>query len=238
MSIDLKKQTQQPQNNAAASLPVKPRIIYTPLAWTKQFLLIMSQSGEIGWHGVVEVVDRAKNIYKITDVIVYPQMVSGATVQTDELTYSNWLGSQPDDIFNGLKAHLHSHVNMGTVPSGVDEADKDKIVEQLRKDKPEQFYIFMIWNKRLEYSADIYDVGNGIRWGSKDVTVEIDGLGEINEWLSQATEQVTEKKEVKTWTWQKVSSFLIQPSVNKTYTSSAPVQSAAPSVNYYRGWDY
>lgn len=236
--IDLEKKPQQPQNNAAVSLPEKPRIIYTPLAWTKQFLLIMSQTGEIGWHGVVEVVDRVKNIYRIKDIIVYPQMVSGVTVQTDELTYSNWLGSQPDDIFNGLKAHFHSHVNMSTTPSGVDESDKDKIVEQLRADKPDQFYIFMIWNKRLEYSADVYDVGNGIRWGSKDVTVEIDGLGEINAWLEKATEQVTEKKEVKTWIWQRVSNFLVQPSVSKTYTSSAAVQSAAPSVNSYRGWDW
>lgn len=237
--MELKIQTQQPKNDlAAVTLPPAPTIIYTPLAWTKQFLLIMSQSGEVGWHGLVEVVDRDKNIYKITDIIVYPQMVSGATVTTDELVYSNWLGSQPDEIFNGLKAHFHSHVNMSTTPSAIDEADKDKIVEQLSPDKPDQFYIFMIWNKKLEFSADIYDVKHNIRWQQKDITIEIEGLGEINKWLEEATTDVKEKKEVKTWTYQRVMSFLIQPNASKTYTSSGVAPSAAPSVNYYRGWDY
>lgn len=237
--MELKIQTQQPKNDSVAvTLPPAPTIIYTPLAWTKQFLLIMSQSGEVGWHGLVEVVDRDKNIYKITDIIVYPQMVSGATVTTDELVYSNWLGSQPDEIFNGLKAHFHSHVNMATTPSCVDEADKDKIVEQLSPDKPDQFYIFMIWNKKLEFSADIYDVKNHIRWQQKDISIEIEGLGEINKWLEEATTDVKEKKEVKTWTYQRVMSFLIQPNASKTYTSSVVAPSAAPSVNYYRGWDY
>lgn len=237
MTLNIK--AQQPTEKAAAvSLPPAPRIIYTPMAWVKQFLLIMSQSGEIGWHGLVEVVDRDKNIYKITDIIVYPQMVSGATVTTDELVYSNWLGSQSDEIFNGLKAHFHSHVNMPTTPSGIDEADKDKIVEQLSPDKPDQFYIFMIWNKKLEFSADIYDVKNHIRWQQKDISIEIEGLGEINQWLADATAEVKERKEVKSWTYQRVMSFLIQPNANKTYTSSAAAPSAAPSESYYRGWDY
>ena len=230
-----KAQIQQPQVNIV--LPPSPRIIYTPLAWTKQNLLIMSQSGEVGWHGIVEVVDRGKNIYKITDIIVYPQIVSGATVTTDELVYSNWLGSQPDEIFNGLKAHFHSHVNMGVTPSGVDEADKDKIVEQLSKNKPEQFYIFMIWNKRLEFSADIYDVMNGIRWKNDDVTIEVEGIGEINKWLAEATAQVSERRKIETWTLARVSSFLIRPGSASVSTSSAAGQSAQRWEKSWRDWD-
>lgn len=209
------------QTKVEVKLPSKPRIVYSPLAWTKQTLLILSQSGEVGWHGIVE--NKGNNVFVITDVLVYPQMVSSATVTTDELTYSNWLGGQPDDIFPKIRAHFHSHVNMVVTPSGVDEKDKESIVSQMKEGR--DYYIFMIWNKRFEYSADIYDAVNGIRFGAKDITVEIEGLGEINAWLEKATENITEKKEVKQWIWQKVTSSLIHPnSPTVKYTSSAADQ--------------
>lgn len=224
------EQTKQPE----VKLPSKPRIIYSPLAWTKQTLLILSQSGEVGWHGIVEKEDN--NVFRIVDILVYPQMVSSATVTTDELTYSNWLGGQPDEIFPKIRAHFHSHVNMGTTPSGVDERDKESIVSQMKAGR--DYYIFMIWNKRFEYSADIYDGINGIRFGAKDISVEIEGLGEVNKWLEKATENITEKKEVKTWTWQRVSSFLIQPNSPTAvkYTSSGADQWGQQSAKYSRGW--
>ena len=221
------------QTKVEVKLPSKPRIIYSPLAWTKQTLLILSQSGEVGWHGIVE--NKGDNVFVITDILVYPQMVSSATVTTDELTYSNWLGGQPDDIFPKIRAHFHSHVNMGVVPSGVDEKDKESIVSQMKEGR--DYYIFMIWNKRFEFSADIYDAVNVVRFGAKDITVEIEGLGEINAWLEKATENITEKKEVKQWIWQKVTSSLIHansPTVVK-YTSSAAGQWDLPSSKYSRG---
>lgn len=224
------------QTKVEVKLPSKPRIIYSPLAWTKQTLLILSQSGEVGWHGIVE--NKGNNVFVITDILVYPQMVSSATVTTDELTYSNWLGGQPDDIFPKIRAHFHSHVNMGVTPSGVDEKDKESIVSQMREGR--DYYIFMIWNKRFEFSADIYDAVNGVRFGAKDITVEIEGLGEINAWLEKATENITEKKEVKQWIWQKVTSSLIHPNSPTVvkYTSSAAGQWDQRSSSYSRDWDY
>lgn len=216
-------------------LPSKPRIIYSPLAWTKQTLLILSQTGEVGWHGIVEA--EGDNVFRITDILVYPQMVSSATVKTDELTYSNWLGGQPDEIFSKIRAHFHSHVNMSTHPSGVDEDDKETIVSQMQEGR--DYYIFMIWNKRFEFSADIYDAINGIRFGTKDTTIEIEGLGEINAWLEKVTEGITEYKEVRSWSWQKVKSSLIQGSsqVRTGCTSSAAGQWGQPSSKYWPDWD-
>lgn len=222
------------QTKVEVKLPSKPRIIYSPLAWTKQTLLILSQSGEVGWHGIVE--NEGDNVFRIVDILVYPQMVSSATVTTDELTYSNWLGGQPDEIFPKIRAHFHSHVNMSPTPSGVDEKDKESIVSQMKEGR--DYYIFMIWNKRFEFSADIYDAVNGVRFSAKDISVEIEGLGEINAWLEKATENITEKKEVKTWTWQRVQSSLILPNspTATKYTSSAAAASEARWSSYSRDW--
>lgn len=185
----------------------KPRVIFTPEAFAKMVLLIMSSAGEIGWHGVVE--EEAENVWKITDVLVYPQTVSPATVDTDPQEYAEWLYGLPDEQFTGLKAHFHSHVNMPVYPSGTDNRDKEKIIEQFKEDV-DQFYIFMIWNKRLEFSADIFVTKTMTRYGAKDISLEIDGLGEVNDWIAKATENVKERKEVvtRTWTCQRVKQYL------------------------------
>jgi len=221
------------QTKVEVKLPSKPRIIYTQTAWAKQTLLVASSSGEIGWHGLVE--NEGDNVFRITDILVYPQIVSSVTVTTDELTYSNWLGGQPDETFHKIRSHFHSHVNMGVTPSGVDEKDKESIVSQMREG---DYYIFMIWNKRFEYSADIYDAVNGIRFGAKDITLEIEGLGEINKWLEKATENVSEKKKevIEKWTLQRVRNFLIQPNSQAAtkYTLSDADQWDQRSSSYSR----
>ena len=145
-------------------------IIETP-AWQKMVGLVNECDKEIAWHGLVE--KRAKGEYVIKDIIVFPQTVTGSTVTSDETKYSLWLMNQPDDIFNSIRCHGHSHVNMGTSPSGVDTQYQEDILNNLNT-----FYIFMIWNKKGEHWCAIYDVESNIVYHNDDIEIISPGTGD------------------------------------------------------------
>ena len=80
---------------------------------------------------------------------------------------------------------------MGVSPSGVDGRHREKILEQLEAD---MFYIFMVWNKRLEIHTLIYDMEKNILYEDKDVTVKLLGGEDMDIFLSDAREKVQNKK--------------------------------------------
>lgn len=162
-------------------------VAFTPSAYLKMQTLTKQCSTEVAAHGVVERLDAQH--YLIKDILVYPQKVTAATVAaTDD--YGPWLMDLSDDVFNNLRFQWHSHVNMGTSPSGVD----DNWYETLLKDV-EDYYIFMITNKRDECFVNVYDVAENLIYESSDITVTI--LSEDNcniiEW---AKTQLKEQLEV------------------------------------------
>ena len=75
-----------------------------------------------------------KDTYLISDILVYPQEVTGSTVTTDQNEYEMWLMKQEDDVFNNIRMQGHSHVNMSTSPSSVDLNLYDGILSQLDSD--------------------------------------------------------------------------------------------------------
>ena len=148
----------------------KAKVFFTPDAWRKMQALISDFNKEVAWHGVAyRDNDETKDNYYITDILVYPQEVTGATVNTDQEKYEMWLMNHDDEIFNNIRMQGHSHVNMGVTPSGVDTSLYDRILDQLDDD---MFYIFMIWNKRKEKTVKIYDLKKNILFETADVTVE------------------------------------------------------------------
>ncbi len=130
----------------------KPVIRFTDVAYTKMWKLVTGFSTEVGWHGVVKKLDNYT--FLIEDIMVYPQVVTGATVQTDQEEYSNWLMGQPDDVFNNIRFHGHSHVNMQTSPSGTDTTMYNSFLQALPKD---DYYIFFIMNKSGSLYKLVYD---------------------------------------------------------------------------------
>ena len=143
----------------------KCTVTFTPDAYLKMQALTRQCSTEIAAHGVVEKLDAQH--YLIKDILVYPQKVTAATVAaTDD--YGPWLMELPDDTFNHLRFQWHSHVNMNTSPSGVD----DNWYETLLKDV-EDFYIFMITNKRNEHFINVYDVTENLIYETSDITVTV-----------------------------------------------------------------
>ena len=145
----------------------KPRIIFTVEAYMKMKALINRTDTEIGWHGTVT---REGNNFTITDILVYPQIVSGSNVETDQKEYQDWLMKQPDEIFNKIRYQGHSHVNFGVVPSGPDEILYDRILQSLKKN---DYYIFMIANKRDQFTILLYDLKENTLYDKEDVTVDV-----------------------------------------------------------------
>lgn len=172
----------------------KAIVYFTELAWLKMTTLIREFSDEVAWHGTAYRLDseEGENIYAIGDIFVYPQEVTGATVNTDQVAYQTWLMSQEDDVFNNLRFQGHSHVNMGVTPSGVDLTHQEQILDQLEDD---MFYIFMIWNKRHDVNAKIYDFQKNLLFEASDVTIQVlDGKIGLEKFTQDAKSMVKRKQ--------------------------------------------
>ena len=207
------------------SVAERPRakLVFKPEAFAKMQLLIMKCSGEVGWHGLVE---RNENTFTVTDILVYPQQVTGATITTDQPEYEKWNMEVPLEQFTKMRFHGHSHVNMGTTPSGVDAKSKETILSCIREG---QFYIFMIWNKSLDYSVEIYDAtGDYLVYEKCDVDIEIEGVGDMKKYLSEADAKI--KRTYTTYTYKPAGTY------NYEYKPSQPVK--PKQTTYYGGyWD-
>ena len=71
----------------------------------------MDNRTEIGWHGLARKLENNEG-YAITNTLLYPQIITATTVNTDQKKYQDWLNAQPDEVFNQIKMQGHSHVSM------------------------------------------------------------------------------------------------------------------------------
>lgn len=170
----------------------KAVVYFTPEAWAKMVMLIKEFDKEVAWHGVASRIDAATDEYLISDILVYPQSVTGATVEMDTEEYARWIMDNiEDERFNEIHMQGHSHVNMGTTPSSVDLNHQEEILNMLGN---EDFYIFMIWNKSFSSNTRIYDLKKNVMFEDTDVTVKIAGNNEdLEEFLKSAKEMVKTK---------------------------------------------
>jgi len=153
------------------SLPErKATLLFSEKAWIKMHRLVSHFDKEVAWHGTARRGEDGKDEYIIDDIFVYPQEVTGATVNTDQKEYQEWLYGLEDNVFNNLRMQGHSHVNMGTTPSGVDITHQEKIIEQL---DDSMFYIFLIWNKKDERTIKIYDFAKNVLFETADVNIVV-----------------------------------------------------------------
>lgn len=171
----------------------KAELHFSEKAWIKMHALIREFDSEIAWHGVAyRDEDQTKDAYNITDILCYPQEVSAAKVDTDQVAYQNWMFDLPNEEFNNLKMQGHSHVNMGVTPSSTDEENQKDILDSIVDDS--SFYIFMVWNKRDERNIKIYDIGKNVLFEPADITVFVDDetIG-LDDFISSAKEMVKKK---------------------------------------------
>ena len=169
----------------------KAKLYFSEVAWLKMQTLIKEFDKEVAWHGVAFRSEEDNDDYYITDIVVYPQEVTGATVNTDQEKYQSWLMELDDDTFNNMRMQGHSHVNMSTSPSQVDITHQEALLSQVSDD---MFYIFVIWNKKGEKTIKIYDFLKNILFETSDITVEImNGDLGLSEFIANAKERVKDK---------------------------------------------
>lgn len=202
-------------------------VMFTPKAFTRMQTLIFSFDSEIAWHGVVRRLDDVT--FLIEDILVYPQVVTGVTVNTDQDEYQKWMQSLDDDTFNSLHMQGHSHVNMGVSPSGVDLGHQQQIVSQLDGD---HFYIFMIYNRKMEANIKVYDMASNTLYETKDIDVGIaDDDNDILNFLADA------KAKTKKSTTVASATSTAKNNSNKTTTPATHSNPTTPyqGAGYYAG---
>ena len=145
----------------------KVKLCFTAKAWLKIQSLVGGFSTEVGWHGTCEKVPGG---YLVTDIIVYPQTVTGATVNTDENEYSEWKKNLSDEQDAKLRFHGHSHVSMAVNPSAVDTDHRNQVLATIPKDG---FYVFVIANKSGDMSVKIYDMADNRIYDKEDVEIGV-----------------------------------------------------------------
>jgi len=149
----------------------KCTVCYTQKAWFKTIMLIETQQDEVGWYGLCYRDKEDSTVFRVEDIFVYPQKVTGTTVTPDAAEEAAWLNEFDDETFNHLRCHVHSHVTMGVTPSAVDQKFRDDRLSQLRDD---DFMVFQIMNKRGEISSAVYDFAENIFYETEDVSTVVE----------------------------------------------------------------
>ncbi len=142
----------------------KVEVLFENEAYKKMNSLVENCDKEIGWYGTVE--RTSEKQFLIKDIIMFPQTVSGVTVQTDDMEYTNWSNGLPDEVFNSMRFYGHSHVRMGCSPSKIDSDHYKSMIQNCH-----DFYIFGIFNKNAtnNYWFNIYDITNNILYEKDDI---------------------------------------------------------------------
>lgn len=151
---------------------IKRPIVYMMAnTYLKMLEYVLKCDTEIAWHGTVKRGTGDKShIFYIKDVYLYPQKIAAATVQVDDDKYTQWSDKQDTESFNNRRFQGHSHVNMGTFYSGTDENNKYAFLQDLLDD---DYYIFLVTNKRQEHNFEIYDLAQNIIFEHKDIDFRV-----------------------------------------------------------------
>lgn len=142
----------------------RARVVFTGRAYKKMYALVDLCKTEIAWFGTVQRVGKRE--FRITDILVPPQTVTGATVNVSDEQQILWEDSLDDDTFSHLRFYGHSHVDMLTYPSRVDEE-----FYKARLCNTRDFYIFGIFNKQRHIWMQIHDIENSVTYMPKDIDV-------------------------------------------------------------------
>lgn len=137
-----------------------PKILISKVAYAKMWHYVDIAGEEVGWLGTVEKIPGA---LLIKDVFLLKQKVSSAqtTITEEGLTeFGEEILQLPDgvDIYNNIRFWGHSHVNMGTSPSGQDESQME-----IFKGSEHPYFIRGILNKRGRMEFTIFFYENGIK---------------------------------------------------------------------------
>ena len=199
---------------------IKRPIIYMMAnTYLKMLEYVLKCDTEIAWHGTVKRGTGDKShIFYIKDVYLYPQKIAAATVQVDDDKYTQWSDKQDTDTFNNRRFQGHSHVNMGAFYSGTDETNKYAFLQDLLDD---DYYIFLVTNKRQEHNFELYDLAQNIIFEHKDIDFRV-YLNE-NELLDSIPDEMTKYCTKQTYQTHTITNY------------NSPTKSSWPGSSSYLG---
>ena len=137
-----------------------PTVLVAPQALEDMGIIIEEVDTEVGWLGSVDVTEG--NDFIITEVFLPKQNVNGGTTEIDPEGYAELaqelMATRENglDVVNGIRFWGHSHVNMGTGPSGQDDSQLVKLAEMC-----EDYFIAARGNKQGELRFDVL-YGDGL----------------------------------------------------------------------------
>lgn len=225
---DIMNLSQQLQND----IERKAEVHFASAAYYKMLALIEECDKEIAWDGIVYRDETNSHIFHVTDVIVYPQEVSGATVETDDEKYLEWLNSLDDETFNHRRFNGHSHVRMGVTPSSVDTTYREQSVRNIP-----DFFIFGIFNKNGAFNFQIYDIENNLIYDNDDITF----YTPEPDYSTWAKEVIKEQVAVKKYTYQSTTTAAKSGTTNTSVSGSTNANTNNSSYLYqqdYKGTGY
>lgn len=163
----------------------RPQIYFSDECYKHICALVAACKDEIAWNCRVT---RDGLTFTLEECYVFPQIVTGVSVDVDPTEYAMWVAGLDDDTVNNMRAHCHSHVNMGVTPSGIDWDYQKQMVEGNIRD----YYLFLIFNKKGAVSANIYDIEANALYTDKDIDIHTpDKLYE--EWAEKIIEERIKK---------------------------------------------
>lgn len=217
-------------------------LYFTPLAWIKMIALVSRFETEVQWHGMARRI--SENEFEIYDIIVHPHEVSGTTVTSEYETSIEWRDSLDDDTFNSIRFHGHSHVNMSVSPSAVDNKYRRDLVTQfpIPIDDDDVFYIFLIINKKHEWSAEIYDLTNNALYGTDEIRISVE-MVDIDSFIAEAKKTAVARTDYRMYAQKKNSSVTqSHKSAKKNTKNNSNCRGRDSLEGYYEavygtGWD-
>lgn len=140
-----------------------PKMLISSTALTKMKLYVDKCTNEVGWLGTAYKVDKNKQTYyMIDDVFLFDQETHATTTEITPEGLSQFaeeLLNQKDgmEIWNNMKVWGHSHVKMGTTPSGQDDHQMDTFAKN-----GHDWSIRIIANQHGSMRLDLYQYELGI----------------------------------------------------------------------------
>lgn len=148
------------------------RVIYSHKAietLLKWFESTHSKSLEFGFFGLVT---KNKNDYIIEDFYLMKNTVTNAAYwESDETSMAEFFMSFPVEDRKRIRCFAHSHVRMGTNPSGTDNKQIMDIISTMVSD----YMIQLIVNRNLENTVNIYDKENELIFNNVPQFVQLEG---------------------------------------------------------------
>lgn len=183
--------------DAAKPFEAKATLYFTDKAWTKILALVHSYSIEVEWYGLVR--RETENSFCCYDILAYPHENTATTVTADQAESDKWFSELTEEQQEARRLHGHSHVNMSVTPSVTDTTFRENVRKEFLPpcEGHDDFFIFIIVNKKLEVSGEIFDQTYNIDYDTPDISfvVRREQGSMLSEWdkiLKEAKELVKE----------------------------------------------